>query len=76
MTAAPRRGDANRPTRSQVLHDHRCFTTTKASTRPQAAKPERRFHETTRPERGQNKAHYPLPIEPVAIPQDACVTLT
>ncbi|QRR09601.1 hypothetical protein FPJ27_25465 [Burkholderia sp. MS455] len=29
VTAAPRRGDANRPTRSQVLHENRRPTTQK-----------------------------------------------
>ncbi|AXK64992.1 hypothetical protein CN645_27675 [Burkholderia sp. IDO3] len=63
VTAAPRRGDANRPTRSQVLHEK-----PKRTTKPTAP-------QKTRLE-GKIKAHYPLPIEPVAIPQDACVTLT
>ncbi|RQS91226.1 hypothetical protein DF048_20690 [Burkholderia seminalis] len=64
VTAAPRRGDANRPLRSQAIH---------VKTRANRPKPPKKPPPT--PE-GKIKAHYPLPIEPVANPQDACVTLT
>jgi len=68
VTAAPRRGDANRPTRLQVLRD--------TGSRPQRSEespkiPTRRSHPPCPGGQNQN-----LPIEPVAIPQDACVTLT
>ncbi|NIF41532.1 hypothetical protein F3J14_11675 [Burkholderia sp. Tr-862] len=65
VTAAPRRGDANRPTRSRVLHEN-------AGAPPNTDAP----NEETPTAEEQNKATKPLPIEPVANPQDACVTLT
>ncbi|RQR27849.1 hypothetical protein DIE22_29720 [Burkholderia sp. Bp9142] len=63
VTAAPRRGDANRPTRPQVLHEN-------ASAPPEPP-------QTTAPTRkGKISRRKALPIEPVANLQDACATLT